>query len=101
MRLGQVRVIGHDADVGWEDDPRQVSVVRSRLRQPLPRLGRMGAQAHWALGIGEEDRQGGAPGAGADDPDLVAHERILLVAYVRRGPFAGAASSGDPLSGAA
>ena len=73
MRLRQVGVIGHDAEVGREDDAGQVSLVRAAMRQALRGLRRVRPQADRALRIGQEDGQRGAPGAGADDADLIGH----------------------------
>ena len=73
MRLGEVGVIGHHADVRREDDARQVSLVRARMRQALGGVGGARPEADRALRIGQEDGEGGAPGTGADDPDLVGH----------------------------
>ena len=73
VRLGQVRVVGRDAQVRRERDAGQVVRVLAPVRELLGRLGAVGPEAHRALCVGEHDRQRRSPRPGADHPDLVAH----------------------------
>ena len=73
MRLGEVGVIGRDAEIRREDDAGQISVVRALVGELLGRLGRMRPEADRALRIGQEHGQGRAPRARTDDADLIGH----------------------------
>jgi hypothetical protein len=55
VRLGEIALIGHDAKVGRKDHAGEVSVVRTRVREPLSVLGCMGPEADGALRLGEQN----------------------------------------------
>ena len=73
MRLAEMVVIGHDAQVRREGHSGQVALVRARVGQALGAVDGVGPQADRALRIGQEDGESGSPGACADDSDLVGH----------------------------